>query len=210
MPISCPSIFERFFAGLSFAVLLASPGLVRAQAVAPVIPENMIAKPGETKTNNVSSGSRSTLTISTSSSFGTTTSVNAMNGVTTESTTKFVPEKASFKSQFGNAEGKISVDVSNVRSSSSTGQFNVGGFSGNSSEGTAAQGSALLDGLTSSAEVTLDPTLSSASSSSSISPDLETSSGTANGTAAGNHTMTNSANVDISNTSFANAFSQAF
>ena len=106
MPLGRSSILARLLASLSFAVLLASPGLVRAQAVAPVIPENMVAKPGETKTNNVSSGSRSTLTISTSSSFGTTTSVNAMNGVTSESTTNFVPEKASFKSQFGNAEGK--------------------------------------------------------------------------------------------------------
>ena len=92
------------------------PDSALAQAVAPVIPDNLVAAPGETKTNNVTNGVRSTLTVSSSSSFGTSSNLSATNGTAASTSSTLVPLVGVITNQFGDESGRITADVQNPRS----------------------------------------------------------------------------------------------
>ena len=195
-----------------FGLALASP--VTAQ-VAPSLPASMIAGPGQTKSNSLTSGQRSSLSISASSSIGTSVNMSATDGYTSEVQTKFVPSSGQFTSSFGGETGTIRADVSNIRSESANNYSADGsGLVVNGSKESSATGSAVVEGMSATIGATLNPGESSITASAkpiaTNGQATSTAAGVGNSNAAGSINMNNAMNVDISNTSFSNAFSQAF
>jgi hypothetical protein len=169
-----------------------------AQAVAPVIPDNLVAAPGETKTNNVTNGVRSTLTVSSSSSFGTSSNLSATNGTAASTSSTLVPLVGVITNQFGDETGRITADVQNTRSVSPDGGT------------TTAGGTASSLGITSSTSIELDPTQTTSQADVSVAADVVNAGGMSTGNAGSSIQSQNSLNIDLSNTSFSNVFSQAF
>jgi len=236
--------------------------------VASFLPEKMIAEQGESRTNSLTTGTRATLTLGTSSSFGSSASVSSTDAYSMKANSAFVPVSGTYKSSFGAGfgastyeviqhpdiedeagniiengqkelvktnenEGKIIANVSNLRSSgggfhnTSTSSFSnsIDGtlatnddedestdpdylIAATDSEG--ATGNASIDGVTSSIELVLDPdkTFNTTEITYIEDNDDENPMATANGSS--NLGLTNGLNVDLSNTAFNNAFSQAF
>jgi len=83
----------------------------------------MIAGPGESKTNSLNSGTRASLSLGTSSSFGSSAQVSSTDAYKIDSVSAFVPASGSWKSSFGgsnsesNSGGLIKANVGNIRSS---------------------------------------------------------------------------------------------
>ena len=176
---------------------------------APALPESMIAAPGQTKSNSLTSGQRSSLSISTSSSIGTSVNMSATDGYSSQVQAAFTPSSGQFTSSFGGENRIIKVDVNNARSESATDYAASGdGLVVNGSKESSATGSAVIEGITAEIGATLNPAASSISASAG--PAETTAGGVGNSNAAGSLNMNNGMNVDISNTSFSNAFSQAF
>ena len=173
------------------------PDSALAQAVAPVIPDNLVAAPGETKTNNVTNGVRSALTVSSSSSFGTSSNLSATNGTAASASSTLVPLVGVITNQFGDESGRITADVQNTRAVSPDG-------------GTTAGGAASSLGITSSTSIELDPTQTKSQADVSVAADVVNAGGMSTGNAGSSIQSQNSLNIDLSNTSFSNVFSQAF
>ena len=216
-----PTIEENAPSGMRrlIGLCLLAPSLAlgpRAMAqVAPALPASMIAEPGQTKSNSLTSGQRSSLSISASSSIGTSVNMSATDGYTSEVQTKFVPSSGQFTSSFGGETGTIRADVSNIRSESANNYSADGsGLVVNGSKESSATGSAVVEGMSATVGATLNPSESSISASAkpiaSNGQATSTAAGVGNSNAAGSLNMNNAMNVDISNTSFSNAFSQAF
>lgn len=183
--------------------------------VAPALPASMIAEPGQTKSNSLTSGQRSTLSISASSSIGTSVNMSATDGYTSEVQAKFAPSSGQFTSSFGGDSGIIRADVNNVRSETANNySADTNGLVVNGSKEASATGTAVVEGITAAIGATLNPTESSISASAKPATNngqtTATPAGVGNSNAAGSLNMNNAMNVDISNTTFSNAFSQAF
>ena len=174
------------------------------------MPLELIAEPGEQKTNNLSTGTSASLRVGTSSTFGSNASVSSSNGFIINSESKLKPSTANFSTSFGsslNNEGTISVDVSNIRASGE-GTKSSETLEIQADSAVSAEAAATAKGIFSELTLTVDPTASETKvtiedkeGSSEI---LETSNGSAN------QSMANSLNVDITNNNFSNAFSQSF
>ena len=113
---------------LSFPLLLAATSsiyYVNAEAES-FLPAEMIAGPGETKNNSLNTGSRASLTLGTSSSFGSSAQVSSTDAYKLDAVSAFVPLSGSWKSNFGSKSpssptdgGLIKANVGNIRSSGS-------------------------------------------------------------------------------------------
>lgn len=197
---------------LASIALLAPRSLAQ---VAPALPASMIAEPGQTKSNSLTSGQRSSLSISASSSIGTSVNMSATDGYSSQVQAIFAPSSGQFTSSFGGDNGIIRADVSNVRSENASNySADSTGLVVNGSKESSATGTAVVEGISAAIGATLNPAESSISASASpvanTGQAAATPAGVGNSNAAGSLNMNNSMNVDISNTSFSNAFSQAF
>jgi len=90
------------------------------------LPKEMIAGPGETKNNSLNTGSRASLILGTSSSFGSSAQVSSTDAYKLDAVAAFVPLSGSWKSTFGSKSpssptegGLIKANVGNIRSSGS-------------------------------------------------------------------------------------------
>jgi len=192
---------------LSFSSIFLS---VKAQT-ANFMPTELIAAPGEQKSNNSSTGTTESLRVSTSSTFGSSTSVSTTEGFTVNSKSTLRPIKATIVGEFGSNNGKMSVDVGNIRTEGSgqhTASSTASTFDINSEKSTVTEGFSNIDGVTSQVNLDIDPT------DTVTEVDIDDAGGdvanmkTSNGSA--NQTLSNSLTVDISNSTFNSAFSQAF
>ena len=193
---------------LSFSSIFLS---VKAQTVN-FMPTELIAAPGEQKTNNASTGTSESLRVSTSSTFGSSTSVSTTEGFKVSSKSTLKPIKATIIGEFGSNNGKMSVDVGNIRTEgpgSHTANSTASSFDINSEKSVVTEGFSNIDGVTSQVNLDIDPT------DTVTEVDIDDVGGgdvtnmkTANGSA--NQILSNSLSVDISNSTFNSAFSQAF
>ena len=178
-----------------------------AQAMAPSMPASMIAGKGETKTNSINSGSRSALSLGINSNLGTNVSVSAQNGYTSNASSVLAISAGSFTSSFGKT-GSVEADIRNIRTEGAqSGSVSGTNYSINPTNATTAQGQATVKGMASEADIRLDPKTSSQALAGQTST-TNTVAGTSN--ASGGQNMATTMNVDISNTSFSQSFSQSF
>ena len=226
----------------SFPFLLAASSSIyplNAEPESFLAPE-MIAAVGETKTNSLNTGTRASLSLGSSSSFGSSANVSSTDAYKLDSKSVFVPTSGKWKSSFGgvtagNPEGTIKANVGNIRSagtgpvfdnlastvqqtadsesksgSSFTPADSDSGYSLTATDATTAEGEAALEGVASEIDLVLKPDETFTSTVIEYIPDNtdENPMATANGGA--NLGLSNSLNVDLSNTAFQNAFSQAF
>jgi hypothetical protein len=80
----------------------------------------MIAGPGESKNNSLNTGTRASLSLGTSSSFGSSANVSSTDAYKLDAVSAFVPLNGSWKSSFGGSTetgGLIKANVGNIRSS---------------------------------------------------------------------------------------------
>ncbi len=205
------SKINKLFVWMCFLTFSFLP--LRAQE-ASFMPVELIAEPGETKTNNISSGQSESLRVGTSSSFGANVSVSSSSGYVTEASSSVKTlDNSSFQSSFGGDlenPTAISIDVGSLRKSG-TGSHQTDAFSIDSTDSSLAEGDAEISGIFARSTLEIDPNqvtdvriTPNSDSDTSDSNNLET----ANSSAGQN--LTNSLNVDITNTEFQNAFSQAF
>ena len=188
---------------LSFSSILS----IKAQTVN-FMPTELIADPGEQKTNNSSSGTTESLRVSTSSLFGSSTNVSTTDGFTINSKSTLKPIKATIVGEFGSNDGKMSVDVGNIRTEG-PGTHTSSSFDINSDKSIVTEGFSNIDGVTSQVDLEVDPT-STVAEVDIVDSGVEAGANmkTANGSA--NQNLSNSLTVDISNSTFNSAFSQAF
>ena len=193
---------------LSFSSIFLS---VKAQTVN-FMPTDLIAAPGEQKSNNSSTGTTESLRVSTSSTFGSSTNVSTTEGFVVSSKSTLKPIKATIIGEFGSNGGKMSVDVGNIRTEgpgSHTASSTASSFNINSDKSTITEGFSNIDGVTSQVNLDIEPadTVTEVDINDTGGGDLANMK-TANGSA--NQTLSNSLSVDISNSTFNSAFSQAF
>ena len=174
------------------------------------LPEKMIAEPGETKNNSLTSGSRAVLSFGTSTTFGSNANVSGSSGYKAAVISEMKPTTGRFTSSFGADTGIISATVGNIRSAGS-GTFTGDNFTVESTDdASAAEGSANIAGVQTSIEFDFDD---NSSTSVVIDPTGDIDAGdqtlhTSN--AAANITSNNAVDVNVSTSEFQNAFSQAF
>jgi len=207
------------------------------------LPKEMIAGPGESKNNSLNTGSRASLTLGTSSSFGSSAQVSSTDAYKLDSVAAFVPLSGSWKSSFGTKSpssptdgGVIKANVGNIRSQGSgtifdnlestpqsvssgestssdstiTPATSDNGYAVNAKDGTFAEGDASLEGVNTEIELVLDPDSTFTSTTITYLSDNKDANPMATANGGANLGLSNSLNVDLSNTSFQNAFSQAF
>ena len=189
---------------LSFSNIFLS---IKAQTVN-FMPTELIAAPGEQKTNNSSSGTTESLRVSTSSLFGSSTNVSTTDGFTINSKSTLKPIKATIVGEFGSNDGKMSVDVGNIRTEG-PGTHKSSSFDINSDKSIVTEGFSNIDGVTSQIDLDVDPKETAAEvnildSGGEVGANMKTANGSAN------QNLSNSLTVDISNSTFNSAFSQAF
>lgn len=196
------------------------------------MPTELIAEPGEQKSNNLTSGTSASLRVSTSSSFGTNVSASTSGRFTTNATSNLKTKNevfgnalipaGSYTSTFGgSSNGDIKVEVTNVRSEGSgihsgTGSEDGDTFNINSDDALAAEGTASVKGVFNNLEINIDGENTSNNVGIEDLKALDKDSedreenpiDTANSSSGVR--MDSSLNVDISNNDFNNAFSQAF
>ena len=185
---------------------------LRAQE-ASFMPLELIAEPGESKTNNISSGQSESLRVGTTSSFGANVSVSSSSGYLTEASSSVETLKgSSFQSSFGGEADNptaIKIDVGSLRKSG-PGLHQTDIFSIESTDSSLAEGDAEITGIFASSTLEIDPgqvtnvKITPNTQKPSDSKNLETANSSAG------QSLSNSLNVDITNTEFQNAFSQAF
>ena len=175
------------------------------------MPTELIAEPGEQKTNNLSSGTTESLRMTTSSTFGSSTNVSTTEGFTVNAKSTLRPIEATIIGQFGSTEGKMTVDVGNVRAE---GQGKLTTGSGTTIESTitdstVTEGFSNIEGITSEVNLGIDAeeTITEVDIE-DIGEGSTDNMKTANGAA--NQNLQNSLSVDISNSTFNSSFSQAF
>ena len=175
------------------------------------MPSELIAEPGETKTNNYSSGSSESLRVGTSSSFGANVNVSASSGYLTEAESSVKSINGKFSSNFGgNLDNNktISIDVGSLRSSL-TDDNSINTESLSTDFTNTAEGDASISGIFAESTLEIDPDQITKVKITPLTRDEDSNVlETANSNAGQN--LTNSLNVDITNTEFKNSFSQAF
>jgi len=199
--------FPPAVAAVAAAGCLAWPSALLAQAVAPVLPDSMIAGKGETKSNSLTSGSRSSLTLGINSNMGTNASISAQSGYTATADSGLAITSGGFSSSFGKT-GIVEADIRNIRSEGvQSGSVAGSDYTIVPTSANTAQGQATVKGMASEAAINLDPgTYARAQAGQKTGTTV--AAGTSNASAG--HSMATSMNVDISNTGFSQAFSQAF
>jgi len=203
----------------------------------------MIAGPGESKTNSLNTGTRASLSLGTSSSFGSSAQVSSTDAYKLDAVSAFVPTKGGWKSSFGGSSptsssgGIIKANVGNIRSSGPGTLFDNlestpiqtssvegeatdtstitpatpdNGYSVNATDATTAEGEATLEGVSAEIELELNPDSTFTSTTITYLEDNKDENPMATANGAANLGLNNALNVDLSNTSFSNAFSQAF
>jgi len=199
---------------LTFIALLSLTfGISLKAQEASFMPLELIAGPGESKTNNISSGQSESLRVGTTSSFGANVSVSSSSGYLTEASSSVETlEGSSFQSSFGGEADNptaIKIDVGSLRKTG-PGLHQTDIFSIESTDSSLAEGDAEITGIFAGSTLEIDPDqvtnvkITPNTQKVSDSKSLET----ANSSAGQN--LSNSLNVDITNTEFQNAFSQAF
>ena len=199
---------------LTFIALLSLTfGISLKAQEASFMPLELIAGPGESKTNNISSGQSESLRVGTTSSFGANVSVSSSSGYLTEASSSVETLKgSSFQSSFGGEADNptaIKIDVGSLRKTG-PGLHQTDIFSIESTDSSLAEGDAEITGIFAGSTLEIDPDqvtnvkITPNTQKVSDSKSLET----ANSSAGQN--LSNSLNVDITNTEFQNAFSQAF
>ena len=175
------------------------------------LPSEMIAAPGETKNNSLTSGSRAVLSFGTSTTFGSNANVSGSSGYDVSVNSVMKPTAGKFTSSYGAGPdtGVITATVGNIRSAG-TGTFSGDNFSVESEDTSAAEGSANMTGVQTSIDFDFDD---QSTTSVDITPSGNLPEGdevlhTANGAA--NNTSNNAIDVNVSTSQFQNAFSQAF
>jgi hypothetical protein len=176
------------------------------------MPTELIAEPGEQKTNNLSSGTTESLRISTSSTFGSSTNVSTTSGFTVNSKSSLKPIQATIVGEFGSTEGKMSVDVGNIRTEGTgkhTASSTSSSFDIDATDSTITEGFSNIEGITSTVNLEIDPIETTTEVDIEDIGESDTDNmKTANGAA--NQNLQNSLSVDISNSTFNSSFSQAF
>lgn len=193
-------IFTSIFAPLN----------VNAQTVN-FMPTELIAEPGEQKTNNLSSGTTESLRISTSSTFGSNTNVSTTEGFTISSKSTLRPIKSTIVGTFGSTEGKMSVDVGNIRTEGTgkhTASSTSSSFDVDATDSTITEGFSNIEGITSEVNLDIDPLETVTEVEIEDIGEATDNMKTANGSA--NQNLNNALSVDISNSTFNSSFSQAF
>ena len=195
---------------------LISPSFLYAQD-ASFMPSELIAEPGQTKTNNFSSGSSESLRVGTSSSFGANVSVSSSSGYLTEAESSVKSINGKFSSNFGGTldnDKTISIDVGSIRSTqtennplSNTESISTDSLTTDFTN--TAEGEATISGIFAESSLEIDP---DQVTKVKITPltNIEDSSVIETANSNAGQSLTNSLNVDITNTEFKNAFSQAF
>ena len=91
------------YAFLSFPLFLAANSSIYSLNAEPdsFLPESMIAKSGESKNNSLSTGTRATLSLGTSSSFGSSANVSSTDAYKIDAVSAFVPISGNWSSGFG-------------------------------------------------------------------------------------------------------------
>ena len=215
-----------FISNLSFIFLL-TPNKVNAQAVqslqAPSIGDLPTLNIGDSGTlkQTVTSGSKGSLTFGSSTSFGASSNLTSTLGVKTRSLSfvklESTPEGSSEKNLISNTiggGGTIRAEISNLRANNETPSNGI-----NSTDSNYTNGTALLEGITSTNQLALDgedtiftsevATIHNESDFAQItSANVETSSsiGNASSSAIINHQTV----VDIDTNQFISSFQQAF
>ena len=201
------------------SLLLVSNIFLLSTFIAPInsqtvnfMPTELIAEPGEQKTNNLSSGTTESLRVSTSSTFGSNTNVSTTEGFTVSSKSTLRPIQATIVGQFGDSAGKLNVDVGNIRTDGTgkhTASSTSSTFDIDSTDTTITEGFSNIEGITSEVSLEIDPldTITEVDIE-DIGGDIGENMKTANGGA--NQNLQNSLSVDISNSTFSSSFSQAF
>jgi len=204
------------------------------------MPTELIAEPGEQKSNNLTSGTSNTLRVSTSSSFGTNVSASTSGRFSTISTSSLKLDTldqnakgSSYTSTFGSTanndgttnNGIITVDVTNkTEDGIGNREQTIDGdsFSINDGEISHATGSATVQGIYNSLSINIDgPNSTNETEIKDLKAlNLESESDTTESNVTENPIdtansssgvrMDQSLNVDVSNNNFTNAFSQAF
>ena len=243
----------KTFGFIPFLIPLLSFGLHASALFAETpsfLPDEMIAGPGESKNNSITTGTRASLSLGTSSSFGSSANVSATDAYKVDAVSAFVPTSGSWKSSFGNSPddiGVIKANVGNIRSSGPGSLWQNSSFDNNeqtatteledtvinelssddsasiesdsdsgtgylidATEASTAEGIASLEGATTDITIEINPDQTFTSTTITYLEDNadENPMATANGGAS--QALNNSLNVDLSNTSFSNAFSQSF
>ena len=199
---------------LTFIALLSLTfGISLKAQEASFMPLELIAGPGESKTNNISSGQSESLRVGTTSSFGANVSVSSSSGYLTEASSSVETlEGSSFQSSFGGEADNptaIKIDVGSLRKTG-PGLHQTDIFSIESTDSSLAEGDAEITGIFAGSTLEIDPDqvtnvkITPNTQESSDSKNLETANSSAG------QSLSNSLNVDITNTEFQNAFSQAF
>ncbi len=200
----------NIFLKLLVFIGIISPSISIAQD-ASFMPSELIAEPGETKTNNYSSGSSESLRVGTSSSFGANVNVSASSGYLTEAESSVKSINGKFSSNFGgNLDNNktISIDVGSLRSSL-TDDNSINTESLSTDFTNTAEGDASISGIFAESTLEIDPDQITKVKITPLTRDEDSNVlETANSNAGQN--LTNSLNVDITNTEFKNSFSQAF
>ncbi len=199
---------------LTFIALLSLTfGISLKAQEASFMPLELIAGPGESKTNNISSGQSESLRVGTTSSFGANVSVSSSSGYLTEASSSVETlEGSSFQSSFGGEADNptaIKIDVGSLRKTG-PGLHQTDIFSIESTDSSLAEGDAEITGIFAGSTLEIDPDqvtnvkITPNTQKVSDSKSLETANSSAG------QSLSNSLNVDITNTEFQNAFSQAF
>ena len=226
----------KFKLFLSILCFTASPVLSQTS----FMPIELIAEPGEQKSNNLNSGTTNSLRVSTSSSFGTNVSASTSGRFSTVSTSNLKLDTLdsnakgpSYISTFGSTanndgtsnNGIITVDVTNKTEDgigSREQSIDGNSFSINDGEISHATGSASVQGIYNSLSINIDG--ENSRNETEIKDlkalelesegDLTESNASENPVETANSSsgvrMDQSLNVDVSNNNFTNAFSQAF
>jgi len=122
------------------------------------------------------------------------------------------PIKATIIGQFGSTEGKMSVDVGNIRTEGAgkhTASSTSSSFDIDATDSTITEGFSNIEGITSEVNLDIDPLGTSTEVDiEDIGEATTDNMKTANGAA--NQNLQNSLSVDISNSTFNSSFSQAF
>ena len=202
--------WQAGLAALSSA-LLATP--LSAQNI-PTLPNVTAAPQGRTLNMSVNSGTRSALSFGSSTSFGTSATLNSTEGTRTDSVSNMFPSAARVESSIGaNNSQSTSAKISNLKAASTSGPVvDVTGIKGANLD-SYASGEASLTGVTANINLEMDPSTTKFTVNTStihkpdgspIVSENHVSSGSANGQ------VNSLTNVDINQTNFTNTFSQTF
>ena len=206
---------------ISYAVVLAvfASG---ATALAQQLPTLSTPAKGNTVNMSIQNGSRSQLSFGSSTSMGTSAAITATDGTSTAATSSLAPASGAtlnFSIGTGQTPGSTSANIDNLRAQGN-GATNVAGSPINSTDSTFSSGKAVLTGVQSQLNVTLDNqktgfsarsnTLHTTYGSVTGQDGAQLKSGSQTSNASGSANINSNTNVDINSTSFTQVFMQAF